>query len=96
MDYRDTAVEMLRQHHGRYVERFYGQQASRLASVLENHPNARLEACADENTGLRFGRADCRRGRCKKIGSSGWSSSQPGSHAYQLWAVWALRKGERL
>jgi hypothetical protein len=41
---------------------------------------ARLEECADERTGARFGRAQCRRGQCIKIGNSRFR--------YQLWLVW--------
>ena len=49
--------------------------------------SAILVECGDEKTGLRFGNAKCRRGRCLKIGSGGRNknSSVP---AYQVWAVW--------
>ena len=49
--------------------------------------SATLTVCGDEKTGVRFGNAKCRRGRCLKIGSGGrnkGSSVAP----YQVWAVW--------
>lgn len=61
-----------------------GANASRLlllSQILQSHPNARLEVCQDERTGVRFGQAAKRAGRCAKIGRS--------TYNYQLWAVWA-------
>jgi hypothetical protein len=42
---------------------------------------ARLEECADERTGIRYGQAMRRRGRCGKVGRS--------TYSYQVWLVWA-------
>lgn len=52
----------------------------RLRRILAEHPRVDLVACADENTGRRYGRAECRKGRCAKIGHT--------TYAYQIWAVW--------
>jgi len=35
----------------------------KLARVIMSHPEARVEFCADESTGRRYGRAACRAGR---------------------------------
>jgi hypothetical protein len=48
--------------------------------------SATLVECADEKTGVRFGQAKCRAGRCLKIGSGGRNKGS--NHAYQIWAVW--------
>lgn len=45
----------------------------------------RVEECADEKTGVRYGLARCRAGRCYKIGGG---KNKESHHAYQLWAVW--------
>lgn len=47
--------------------------------------SARIEQCADERTGRRYGERKCRRGRCVKLGSGGRNRGQVG---YQLWLVW--------
>ena len=54
-------------------------------AVLAEHPEAVVVICADEFTGVRFGNANCRRGKCRKIGSA----RQP--YFYQAWATWAPR-----
>jgi hypothetical protein len=46
----------------------------------------RIEECADEYTGVRYGNANKRRGYCFKIGGGGRNRGQ--RYAYQLWAVW--------
>ena len=61
-------------------------RVERLATVLAEHPDARIEVCRNERTGHRFGNRKCRAGRCSKIGST--STDGQGS-GYQLWAVWA-------
>ena len=74
----DRAVEMLAAlgfEGARQVNR-----VRTLAKILADHPDAVVEECSDENTGQRYGLANCRRGRCKKIGHTTWQ--------YQLWAVW--------
>ena len=53
---------------------------ARLQDVLEQHESVTLHVCGDEHTGARFGNAQCRRGRAKKIGSS--------TFKYHVWAVW--------
>ena len=62
----------------------HGQELriKKLAGVLAEHPDARLELCGDEKTGVRYGRAKCRAGRCKKIGNT--------TYQYQIWAVWGV------
>lgn len=60
-------------------------QLARAREVLAQHPEAVIVECADEKTGVRFGRARCRAGQCVKLGSC----RQP--LYYQLWASWALR-----
>lgn len=47
---------------------------------------ARLEMCADEKTGCRYGKAKKRENRCVKVGSGGRNKGQTG---YQIWLVWA-------
>lgn len=47
---------------------------------------ARLEQCTDEHSGVRYGKALCRVGRCVKVGSGGCNRGQIG---YQIWLVWA-------
>lgn len=62
------------------------QRASQLAAAkhtLSEHPDAVLIECADEKTGHRFGDAEKRSGRCRKLGGA----RQP--RYYQLWASWA-------
>lgn len=62
------------------------QRAAQLAAarrVLAVHPEAVLLEVADENTGVRFGNAQRRIGRCSKLGGA----RQP--QWYQLWASWA-------
>jgi hypothetical protein len=51
--------------------------------VLAEHPEAVVVLCADEKTGVRFGRANRRAGMCRKIGGA----RQP--LWYQAWATWA-------
>ena len=53
---------------------------------IEEVARATVEECADEKTGLRYGQAACRRGRCAKLGSGGRNKGQRG---YQVWLVWA-------
>ena len=47
---------------------------------------AHFEECADENTGVRYGRAKKRLGRCAKIGGGG--RNRGSRRAYQVWLVW--------
>ena len=47
----------------------------------------RLEECADEQSGRRYGLARCRVGRCIKLGGGGRNKGS--RYAYQVWAVWA-------
>jgi len=47
----------------------------------------RIEECSDEKTGVRYGRAKCRAGRCAKLGSGGRNKGS--RRAYQVWAVWS-------
>lgn len=58
-------------------------QLARALDILKIHPEAVLIECADERTGVRFGQAKCRAGRCVKIGSA----RQP--YWYQMWISWA-------
>jgi len=60
------------------------KRVAKLAQVIaaQGHDMVRLEVCADEHTGRRFGEAQKRRGRTRKIGYT--------TYAYQLWATWAL------
>jgi hypothetical protein len=84
------AVEMIRAVLGRYSDYRDGTRARKLAAVLAEHPEARLVKCADERTGQRFGAAACRRGRCEKIGHTGFQMRGHGHmRPYQLWAEWA-------
>ncbi len=46
----------------------------------------RLEECADERTGARYGDAKCRRNRAVKLGGGGRNKGS--RYAYQVWAVW--------
>lgn len=46
----------------------------------------RLEECADENTGRRYGEAKIRRGKAVKLGSGGRNRGSRWS--YQVWLVW--------
>ena len=78
---RARAVEMLREAQGGYTEARHARRADALAAILTEHPDARVESCADEHTGKRYGQAACRRGRCQKIGHT--------THDRQYWAVWA-------
>jgi hypothetical protein len=59
-----------------------------LKQVIANHPNEniRIEECADERTGCRYGGAKIRSGKCIKIGGGGRNRGQ--KWAYQVWAVW--------
>ena len=75
-----TAQKMLANAEGGYIPSRHHARLANLIDVLREHSDARLESCGDENTGRRYGRAKCRAGRCKKIGST--------TYAYQLWAVW--------
>lgn len=47
----------------------------------------RIEECADEKTGVRYGNAQCRRGKAHKIGGGGRNRNSR-VKAYQLWLVW--------
>lgn len=47
----------------------------------------RVEECADEHTGHRYGNARCRRGRAWKLGGGGRNKGD--RYAYQIWAVWS-------
>jgi len=63
----------------------------KLWSVIDFMPysdlkKARVVTCADESSGRRFGEADKRRGRCKKLGGGG---RRTGSWAYQVWLDWS-------
>lgn len=57
------------------------RRAATLAEVLSAHPDAALAFCGDERTGQRFGLAQKRSGRCRKIGRT--------TYRHQVWAVWA-------
>jgi hypothetical protein len=62
-----------------------------LNDIVDNlNPNQisllRVEECGDEKTGVRYGNAAKRRGRCRKIGGGG--RNRGSCYAYQLWAVW--------
>jgi hypothetical protein len=46
---------------------------------------ARIETCADEKTGQRYGNAACRRGRAVKLGRT--------TYQYQVWAVFPSAEG---
>jgi len=58
-------------------------QVESYRAVLAEHPEAVVVTCADERTGVRFGKAIRRRGMCRKIGGA----RQP--RWYQAWATWA-------
>jgi hypothetical protein len=58
----------------------HGRRVELLAAVLRDHPDARVEYCADEKTGSRYGNAACRKGRAVKIGYTSFQT--------QWWAVW--------
>ena len=47
----------------------------------------RVVECGDEYTGVRFGHAKCRVGRCEKLGGGGRNKGQ--RYAYQAWADWS-------
>jgi hypothetical protein len=84
----EKAITMLREAQGGVFNPFrHGARLRQLGAVLEQHPEARLVRCRDEQTGRRFGDAACRRGRCQKLGSTAWSPTYTGT-PYQLWAVW--------
>jgi hypothetical protein len=57
-----------------------------IRTTQEVPDTATLIECADEKTGIRFGQAKCRAGRCLKIGSGGRNKGD--AYAYQIWAVW--------
>lgn len=63
-------------------------RVARAADAMEKHGNQTycLVECGDENTGVRFGRAKCRNGRCAKIGGGGRNKGN--RWAYQVWIVW--------
>ncbi len=77
----EKATEMYRASDPDYHPTRHALRIEKLAAVLANHPEARLEWCGDENTGRRYGRAKCRAGRCAKIGHT--------TYRQQVWAVWA-------
>lgn len=52
----------------------------------EEIKRARLEECSDEKTGRRYGLAEKRRGKAKKIGGGG--RNRGSRYAYQVWLVW--------
>jgi hypothetical protein len=62
-------------------------RARTLEAVLCAPPQAGLARCRDANTGVRFGRAACRRGRCATLGACSWSPTDTGT-PYQIWAAW--------
>ena len=47
----------------------------------------RLEECADEKTGQRYGHANLRRGMAIKLGGGGRNKGN--RWAYQIWLVWS-------
>jgi len=53
----------------------------------EELARVRIEECSDEKTGVRYGQAKCRVGRCAKLGSGG--RNRGSRYAYQVWAVWS-------
>lgn len=68
------------------------QRLNHLHAIIDRLTRAeikrlRIEECTDEKTGVRYGEAVCRRGRCAKIGGGGRNKGS--KYAYQLWAVWA-------
>jgi hypothetical protein len=83
----DPATAMLEAAQGSFHPGRHGARLQALRRILEAHPDAHLVTCRDENTGVRFGAAACRRGRCEKIGHTAWSPTYKGT-PYQLWAVW--------
>ena len=80
MNNRGRAVQLLALAGYRYNPARHGQRLARLVGVLNEHPDARVESCSDERTGVRYGNAVCRKGRCARIGGTAFR--------YQLWAVW--------
>lgn len=75
----EQAQTLLTRVYGKWHPR-YNAQREKLAAVLTEHPSARIEVCSDEKTGVRYGQAKCRAGRCRKIGHT--------TFVRQLWAVW--------
>jgi hypothetical protein len=65
--------------------RLVGEIFDKLTPVEQ--AKVRLEECADEYTGARFGGAQKRRGRAAKVGGGGRNKSS--AYAYQIWLVWA-------
>jgi hypothetical protein len=60
----------------------------KLTEISNNVPDsANVVVCGDEKTGVRFGQAKCRAGRCLKIGSGGRNKGAT-VRPYQIWAVW--------
>ena len=69
-----------------------GRREAIVNSILANLSTeelakVRLEECADEKTGQRYGQAACRRGKAFKVGSGGRNKNS--GYAYQVWLVWA-------
>ena len=67
------------------------QRLRRAQSTLTNlsaeeQVMARLEECADEKTGRRYGQVAKRRGKCVKIGGGGRNRGDV--YAYQIWLCW--------
>ena len=56
-------------------------QLARAEAVLQEHPEAVLCVVSDEFSGVRFGAAQKRKGRCLKLGGT--------TYRYQLWASWS-------
>jgi len=84
-DLRELAVELYMRADPSYTLHRHSARIAKLVAVLRRHPGARVEFCSDERTGHRYGRANCRIGRCRKLGSSSFPSRDP----HQCWAVWA-------
>lgn len=52
-----------------------------LSVPLDSLHKLRVEFCADEKTGRRYGKAKCRVGRCIKLGHT--------TYRNQVWLVWS-------
>jgi len=59
----------------------YKHRRERFERVLEEHPDAIVIRCADENTGQRFGNSLRRVGQCIKLGYT--------TMGHQVWASWS-------
>ncbi len=75
-----TAIAIYEASGHTYVATRHRSRIEALVKVLAEHPETRVEFCADERTGQRYGQAQCRAGRCEKIGYTTFTE--------QAWAVW--------